>query len=628
MDSEVPLSPALSPMKTEVRAARQPASPTDLGLGLRQLGRQHFAHLSAIAEGVTIERSALTYLGVQHAHATTSAHRLVVDSARALARRQGERDWRLVGLHIRPVAPQDRPSLDEFVDRSGLDPDAWSEQDLLGFYEEAYPAVSAGASTRSLAQRRERSRQRQFALLARLASQAGTDAQPSDRIDTWFEPQVAQRLQASGLLLLQDLRALIGRGGRWWRSLSATGETKALRIAEFLGVLLPGPLPALPSFALDELAGGGALALPAPSSALAPDNQGRLDLVVGAPAIPALEAHTDREAVERWVEARAGSQATAKRYRTEALRLLLWLQTVRQRPLATMTGDDCRAYMVFLEHLPPDWIGQRKAAPFTPGWAPCRGPLSVASRRHTITILSAMGDWLTSVRYLGLNPWRLINRRIGDERGRSRLDTRAFTAETWAEILRVLDEQAPSPSVNRLRFVLRFVEATGLRSAELIGARLGDLQVIEEGLVLTVQGKGERNRDVSVPSQAEAALNEYLRSRLSGPWHECDEALPLLASTVEITAPITYEALYKAIKVGLRRAIAASTLSDQAKEKALRASPHWLRHTFGTRAMEREVPLDVIQAQMGHADPATTAQYSRAQIKRRQGALEKAFGKT
>jgi integrase len=44
--------------------------------------------------------------------------------------------------------------------------------------------------------------------------------------------------------------------------------------------------------------------------------------------------------------------------------------------------------------------------------------------------------------------------------------------------------------------------------------------------------------------------------------------------------------------------------------------------------MEREVPLDVIQAQMGHADPATTAQYSRAQIKRRQGALEKAFGKT
>ena len=85
MDHEALPSPALSPMKTEVRAARRPAPLEDLGLGLRQLGRQHFAHLSAIAEGVTIERSALTYLGVQHAHATTSAHRLVVDSARALA---------------------------------------------------------------------------------------------------------------------------------------------------------------------------------------------------------------------------------------------------------------------------------------------------------------------------------------------------------------------------------------------------------------------------------------------------------------------------------------------------------------------------------------------------------------
>jgi integrase len=597
-------------------------------LGLRQLGRQHFAHLSAIAQGVAIERSALTYLGVNHAHAAPAAHRLVVDSARALARRQGEKDWRLVGLHIRAVAAQDRPSLDEFVDRAGLNPDVWSEQDLLGFYEEAYPAVDAGVSTRTLAQRRERSRQRQFALLTRLACQAGTDAQPSDRIDTWFDPTVAKRLQASGLLLLQDLRALIGRGGNWWRKLPATGEAKARRIAEFLAILLPGSLPAAPSFALDELAGGHPVP---PSPALVPearstDGQGSLDLVVGAPTLPALQVHSDREAVKRWVEARAGSESTAKRYTTEALRLLLWLQSVRRLPLAAMGADDCRAYMVFLEHLPAEWIGQRKASPFTPGWTPCRGPLSVASRRHTITILSAMCDWLASVRYLSVNPWRLINRRIGDERGRSQLDTRAFTPQAWAEILRVLNDQAPSPAVNRLRFVLQFVEATGLRSAELIGARLGDLQDHEEGLILKVQGKGARNRDVSVPSQAEAALDAYLQSRHFDVWHECDAALPLLSRTTEVTEPITYDALYKAIKVGLRRAILASDLSGPAKERALRASPHWLRHTFGTRATERGVPADVIQAQMGHADPATTAQYSRAQIKRRMGALEGAFG--
>lgn len=622
MDHEALPSPALSPAKTGVRVSRQQAS---LDLGLRRLGRQHFAHLRAVAEGVAIERCALLYLGVHHVYAATSTHRLVADSARALARRQGERDWRLVGLRIKPLVDASQPSLEAFIDQQGLDPDAWSEKDLQDFYREAYAAHSADAGAGAKAKRRERMRERQLALIARLSAQAGADALPSDRIDTWFDPAVAQRLEGSGLLLLQDLRALIGQGGRWWRSLRATGQAKAQRIAEFLAVLLPGPLPALPHFALDERA--GALAPPAPSPALAVASaraaQPQLDLVVGTPR---LDAHTDREAVERWVEARAGAATTAKRYRTEALRLLLWLQTVRQRPLAAMTGDDCRAYLVFLEHLPPEWIGQRKAAPFTLGWTPCRGPLSVASRRHTITILSAMGDWLTSVQYLSLNPWRLINRRIGDDRGRNELDTRAFTRETWAEILRVLDLQAPSPALHRLRFVLRFVEATGLRSAELIGARLGDLQEIEEGLVMQVQGKGARNRVISVPGQAEAALQAYLASRLLGSWDECDGSLPLLASTLDGVAPITYEALYKAIKAGLRRAILASDLKPKARELALRASPHWLRHTFGTRATEREVPLDVIQAQMGHADPATTAQYSRAQVKRRQGALEKAFG--
>ena len=49
------------------------------------------------------------------------------------------------------------------------------------------------------------------------------------------------------------------------------------------------------------------------------------------------------------------------------------------------------------------------------------------------------------------------------------------------EILHFIDAQPPSPSRARIRFILRFVEAVGLRSAELLAAKLGDFRLEPEG---------------------------------------------------------------------------------------------------------------------------------------------------
>ena len=46
-----------------------------------------------------------------------------------------------------------------------------------------------------------------------------------------------------------------------------------------------------------------------------------------------------------------------------------------------------------------------------------------------------------------------------------------------------------------------------------------------------------------------------------------------------------------------------------------------------TRAAERGVPADILQENLGQGDPRTTARYFRAQIERRQAAMEGAFGK-
>lgn len=624
-----------------------------------QVGRHHFAHLRAVSEGLSVSEATARYLGIDHGLQARSAHAAAIDAVRALARRAGHRDWRLIGLVIGvpsttgadPAQSGARPSLEAFIDERGLHD--WSEAEAREFYEDAFPVDQR-------AQRRYRLRERQLQLLRTLETSSAVAAAPHDRIDTWFDPVTSQRLGSVGLLLLSDLAERIALRGRWWQAIPAVGAGKAARIAAFLKVLLPTWSPPSPgggrgtrsSFALAgaEVALNGALptaptapsappalALSSPSGAaqapsLAPPpataSTRAIEALAQAPEGALLAARTDAEALESWVTARAGSEATARSYRREARRLLLWLHLERSRGLRTMTVDDCRAYAVFLEHVPPAWISRAKAQPMAQGWAPFRGPLSAASRRLSLIVLASFFDWLVAAGYLPRNPWALINRKIGDaqERVAEQLDTRAFTPEAWAAILGAIDAQPPSPARARMQFVLRFVEATGLRSAELVSARLDHLRRHRDGWVMAVHGKGDKTRVVAVPEQARQALEAYLAARqLPSIEHAPGEA-PLLASTADPMESVTYSALYKTVKAWLRRAINASSLYGRDRELALRASPHWLRHTFGTRAVERDVPLEVVQRQLGHADPRTTSRYSRAQLERLQAAMDQAFG--
>jgi integrase len=144
---------------------------------------------------------------------------------------------------------------------------------------------------------------------------------------------------------------------------------------------------------------------------------------------------------------------------------------------------------------------------------------------------------------------------------------------------------------------------------------------------MQVHGKGAKNRIAAVPGQAFAALQAYLQARHLGGMETAPPGAPLLASTRDPMAQLGYQALYEHVNGWLARAVRLSSLPAAEREKLAGATTHWLRHTFGTRAIAREVPLDVIQAQMGHASiQTTTAIYGRAPIRRRMDELGKAFG--
>ena len=601
---------------------------------VRRLGPHHFAHLRAVAEGLAIADCARRYLGTQHGHEAKTAHQQAVDAVRAVARRRGESAWRLVGLRIQSPAGAPRPALEDFAADHGLD--GCSEAEVLALYAEAHPPERK-------ALRGQRLRERQLVLLRRLEGLAAETPQHSDLVAGWFEEALAAKLVTAGILTLGDLSARISTSGRWFSALPAIGIAKARRIARHLATLLPRQTP--PPRLLFALSATPAL-WSAPFPAGSSPSPASVELMRGDGVVSSrdrhrppplsspslLDANSDLEAIQRWIQARAGSLATATLYQREAHRLLLWLQYERGEEgqgatLAQMGVADCGDFMAFLQHLPPRWISRVRAAPGTSGWAPFRGQLSHASRRQAIVIIASLFAWLQSAQYLTANPWVLVSQTTGADPGQKMLDTKALSEAAMAEVLRFVDAQAPSASTARIRFTLLFVEAVGLRSAELLSATLGDLRLEPEGWngwVLQMHGKGAKNRLAAVPGQA---LQAYLLARGLGSIQAAPPGAPLLASTLDPMAPIGYQALYEHVRGWLARAVRASSLPANERERLAGATTHWLRHTFGTRAIAREVPLDVIQAQMGHASiQTTTAIYGRAPIRRRVDELGKAFG--
>ena len=599
------------------------AQPSRSTVFVRRLGLHHFAYLRAIAEGLDLQDSAKRYLGIKHGHEAKTAHHQTVDAVRALARRRQESAWRLIGITIKVQPGSTPPTVDEFCQARELD--GWSQTEIMEMYHEAYPA------DRKLS-RRGRLRERQLQLLRHLEGLAAEQPRATDLVSGWFDEVTANKLIGAGMISLGDLNAKISVGGRWFSALPAIGQAKAHRIATHLAMLIPRDIrPVKPLFSLSSRPSLFASTTPfiAPSPAGTPalfESGGVLTCVL--PSSSLLQARHDLDAVQAWIKARAGSVSTAKVYQREASRLLLWLQyECAGATLSQMSVNLCGDYMAFLQNIPATWISRESAKPGTPGWAPFRGPLSHTSHRQAIVIVSSLFTWLQAAQYLQANPWLLVNQKTGDDRNEKMLDTKALSESAVLEILRFIDEQAPSASRTRIRFILKFVEAVGLRSAELLSAQLGDLRREPEGWVMQIHGKGAKNRLAAVPGQAFLALQEYLNGRGLGGIETAPPNAPLLASTRDPMEPVGYQALYEHVKSWLSKAISASALPFNERMKLTGASTHWLRHTFGTRAIAREVPLDVIQAQMGHASiQTTTSIYGRAPIKRRVDELGKAFG--
>lgn len=153
-------------------------------------------------------------------------------------------------------------------------------------------------------------------------------------------------------------------------------------------------------------------------------------------------------------------------------------------------------------------------------------------------------------------PLRKRRNRWSERTRHVRAATHAFTEGEWSIVQAVADGLEWSygwvpAAAQRLRFVIDFAYATGVRSSELVGATLG---MIEEdaqgGRWLHMTGKGHKAGKVALPPMARAALDRYLaQRRLPTTLARWDPATPLLGSLEqESAAGITGPRLWAVMK--------------------------------------------------------------------------------
>jgi site-specific recombinase XerD len=210
--------------------------------------------------------------------------------------------------------------------------------------------------------------------------------------------------------------------------------------------------------------------------------------------------------------------------------------------------------------------------------------------------------------------------------------TRVFSQGEWALQRTVADGLEWSygwqaPAAQRLRFILDFSYATGLRASELVGATLGAIEIDARGdHWLHVVGKGGKAGKVTFPPLARAALDRYLAQRgLPTTPAKWDPAIALVGS-LDGEAGITTARLLAVMKRFF--ADAAEVLAERSPataEKLRRATPHWTRHSHATHLLEQGAELTTVRDNLRHASVSTTSMYLHSDDVRRARQVASAF---
>ena len=494
------------------------------------------------------------------------------------------------------------------------------------------------------ARRHGRSSAHPLELLIKVGDVPAAIPQPHDAIAMWLRPRAAAALKSEHMLTLADLTALMRRrGASWWRGVPCVGVQRAQALAQWVRKheATLGPIYRASDTAVAEAkqfigSKPSDYLLPL-QHAQAPNWLDGCDGVKRDVRCNSFAASNDLEAIGLYLKRFNDQPHTLRSYTKELERFLYWCMLEAGKPLSCVLVTDCEQYQAFLKQPSARFVGDR--APRTsPRWRPfTKEPLSPASQQHALVVVRSAFAYLVAVRYLAANPWLAVRDPHVVERLHELQIDKALSRALWDEVIERLTVRCQQPENSQDRIALAMMLLlgdAGLRREEVAGAVRRALKPdkwADDAGQLTVIGKRNKERIVPVSPRTLEALRAHWVDR-GMDFDVTDDPRPLVGPLVipsheaarerhaaPNAAGYTGDALYRLFQATLKRLrrdpdAPARFTSAQFNELAS-ASPHALRHTWGTLAFEDGMPLDVAQAILGHCSASTTAMYLQAKTK-------------
>jgi integrase/recombinase XerD len=211
-----------------------------------------------------------------------------------------------------------------------------------------------------------------------------------------------------------------------------------------------------------------------------------------------------------------------------------------------------------------------------------------ASAARRLSTISSWYRYLVSTGVTDKNPVDAVDR-PGVDRDSS--PTVGLTGAQAAAFMRAA-RAATGPTARRDAALLALLAELGLRVGEALRLDVTDLRTNRGHRTVRVTGKGGKHRELPLPVPLARDLDAHLETH-----HETALFTTTKGRRVD---PSTVFRL-------VRRVAKQAALPE-----ADRLSPHSLRHTVATAALDAGAPLRDVQDLLGHADPRTTRRYDRS----------------
>ena len=174
--------------------------------------------------------------------------------------------------------------------------------------------------------------------------------------------------------------------------------------------------------------------------------------------------------------------------------------------------------------------------------------------------------------------------------------------------------------LSRLRdiAIVETLRSTGCRVGELVSMRRGDLDWMAQSAL--VKGKGTKYRKVYFDDPAWAAMTIYLRARQDGEDSRALAHYPVFSGHGNRSGKGITQLTTRHVARTIQR------LAKRAGIAEVGVTPHYFRHVFATRALDRTQNLALVQDMLGHASPATTRVYAKTNETQRQEGFARVWG--